>query len=130
MVILACNDGKFQSDFGLQDSVWCWCVNPQTGVTIGGTSTQNKRPNCDDVISRPNSHSASPALAAEQTAWKKCPTEQKEQFLKNLMIYLTYIEQKEVSKDTSSGSFRNSEAVARWHFRQMDINKDGVSSIR
>ena len=93
-------------------------MNRKTGISIAGTSTQTGKPNCDE-------NSAKSSLISRVTTsffpWKKCPEEAKTAFKSDLMIYLTFV----MDKETNSSS-KTEETVAKWHFFKMDSNQDGV----
>ena len=100
--------------FTFQDSQWCWCVDRLTGSHITGTSIQNGRPNCEDPANKVSNYN--------NREWKKCPSEEKDKFQDNLLKYLTYV----MRRVTKSTVLNKDETVLKWHFQQLDSNKDGV----
>ena len=100
--------------FIFQESPWCWCVDRLTGSHITGTSIQNGQPNCEDPANKVSNYNS--------REWKKCPSEEKDKFQDNLLKYLTYV----MKRVTKSTVLNKDETVLKWHFQQLDSNKDGV----
>ena len=105
---------KTMFSFTFQETQWCWCVDRLTGSHITGTSIQNGQPNCEDPANKVSNYNS--------REWKKCPSEEKDKFQDNLLKYLTYV----MRRVTKSTVLNKDETTLKWHFQQLDSNKDGV----
>lgn len=97
-------DGRYQR-IQCYKSEWCWCVNEDTGKNIPGTSTKDKRPQCDSIlpVTRP---------------MKGCPEPKKSEFLRDLKEFL---KQKIPSIDFRA---TEDEKIATLSFVYLDKNKN------
>ena len=110
---------------------FCWCVDHKAGTTITGTSVKGGRPNCDASVRSINLASTS------LREWKKCSSEQRDNFKTQLMHYLRHVmlQETEVNRQTryrlpqSTSVSLGEEQVAKWHFNQLDQNHNGVSFL-
>lgn len=118
-------NGNYRSIQCHKSSGWCWCVHKKTGAHLPGTSQRNQRPDCSKV---PTRHVPLPK------PWKKCPEDEKKQFLVHLMDYMTDVM---THTNDSAASFLFTgdnadltieERVAKWHFYKLDTNRNGAIS--
>ena len=109
---------------------FCWCVDHKVGTTITGTSVKGGRPNCDASVRSINLASTS------LRQWKKCSSEQRDDFKRQLMHYLRHVMLQETEVNLRQTRYRlpqstsvslGEEHVAKWHFNQLDQNHNGVS---
>lgn len=70
-------DGRYHRVQCYRTTGYCWCVHEDTGKNIPGTSTKDKKPQCDSVYpsSRP---------------MKGCPEGRKMDFLRDLKAFLKH----------------------------------------
>ena len=104
-------------------------MDHKAGTTITGTTVKGGRPNCDASVRSINLASTS------LREWKKCSSEQRDEFKTQLMHYLRHVmlQETEVNRQTryrlpqSTSVSLGEEQVAKWHFNQLDQNHNGVS---
>lgn len=107
-------DGRYQQIQCYKSTGYCWCVNEDTGKNIPGTSTKDKKPQCDLIVplSRP---------------MKGCPEHRKKDFLKDLKQFLR--EQIKLAREKMpSINYRTSEdeQIATLSFVIFDKNKNSA----
>ncbi|XP_026474215.1 SPARC-related modular calcium-binding protein 1-like [Ctenocephalides felis] len=108
-------DGRYQRVQCYGSTGYCWCVQEDSGKPIAGTSTKDKKPQCD-------------ALPTPSRPMKGCPEQKKAQFLRDLMEFL----KKQMNAATNGTNIPDSlrwmapinEQVATWHFVMFDKNKN------
>ncbi|CAO1318081.1 unnamed protein product [Diamesa tonsa] len=104
-------DGRFQRVQCYRSTGYCWCVHEDTGKNIPGTSTKDKRPQCDSIVStRP---------------MKGCPEPQKTEFLRDLKDFLKI----QITSSTNIGADNTKwgtedERIATLSFVLLDKNKN------
>lgn len=105
-------DGRYQRVQCYRSTGYCWCVNEDTGKNIPGTSTKDKRPQCDSVtpVSRP---------------MKGCPEPKKTEFLRGLMHFLKALVEAN-HKGITPLSYNEDEKIATMSFVFLDKNKNKV----
>jgi len=127
-----CDGGDFRQVqcYQSDSQSFCWCVDHKAGTTITGTSVKGGRPNCDASVRSINLASTS------LREWKKCSSEQRDNFKTQLMHYLRHVmlQETEVNRQTryrlpqSTSVSLGAEQVAKWHFNQLDQNHNGELS--
>ena len=73
------------------------------------------------------------AVMAQNKSWKKCPTDEREKFLRNVMDFMTnaFSSSNRTQMLTflfngENAGLTNEQRVAKWQFILMDINRDKV----
>ena len=73
------------------------------------------------------------AVMAQNKSWKKCPSEKREKFLRNMMDFMTnaFSSSNRTQMLTflfngENAGLTNEQRVAKWQFIIMDINRDKV----
>ncbi|VDN58922.1 unnamed protein product [Dracunculus medinensis] len=95
-------------------SQFCWCVNPETGVPILGTSKYNAKPDC----SRKNF-----TLNADN---REIKGKKKAKFFQRLFSSLISDWILTVGEDLVDNSVTNKDKAVHWKFEQLDVNKNGL----
>ncbi|XP_059617873.1 SPARC-related modular calcium-binding protein 1 isoform X2 [Phlebotomus argentipes] len=86
-------DGRYQRVQCYRSTGYCWCVHEDTGKNIPGTSTKDKKPQCD-------------AIYSPTRPMKGCPEGKKLDFLKELKAYL---------KDELIGNANSATNTTKWN---------------
>ena len=73
------------------------------------------------------------AVMAQKKLWKKCPSDEREKFLRNVMDFMTNAFSSSNRTQTltflfngENAALTNEQRVAKWQFILMDINRDKV----
>lgn len=112
-------DGKYNEVQCFKPTGYCWCVDPDTGKTIKGTSVSNTRPDCKQHF-RPDK------------PIKGCPDRRKQQFLSELID--VFLKDLAVANHSSSDQASNiasevpnsQEKAAQKKFKFLDTNANQV----
>ena len=100
---------------------YCWCVDPDSGRPIPGTSTRNTRPSC--------SINSQKKVKTKPKEWKKCEGSKRDVFLGKLFEWMT----RNVGNSTvpymidSEPDLTLNQRVAKWQFIALDRSRNGVS---
>ncbi|XP_055611004.1 SPARC-related modular calcium-binding protein 2 isoform X2 [Uranotaenia lowii] len=108
-------DGRYQRVQCYRSTGYCWCVHEDTGKNIPGTSTKDKRPQCDIY----------PAASGRQM--RGCPDDKKLEFLKDLKDFLKQqiASNSGTVADTAKWGTED-EKIATLSFVLLDKNKNKV----
>uniref|UniRef100_A0A1B0CF88 Sparc-related modular calcium-binding protein 2 n=1 Tax=Lutzomyia longipalpis TaxID=7200 RepID=A0A1B0CF88_LUTLO len=107
-------DGRYQRVQCYRSTGYCWCVHEDTGKNIPGTSTKDKKPQCD-------------AIYSPTRPMKGCPEGKKLDFLKELKSYLK--DQLIISANSPTNTTKwntEDEKLATLSFVILDKNKNKV----
>ncbi|GAB0099710.1 SPARC-related modular calcium-binding protein 2 [Sergentomyia squamirostris] len=107
-------DGRYQRVQCYRSTGYCWCVHEDTGKNIPGTSTKDKRPQCD-------------AIYAPTRPMKGCPEGKKLDFLRDLKVYLKDQLVMSAASATNTTKWNSEdEKLATLSFVILDKNKNKV----
>ncbi|XP_055621829.1 SPARC-related modular calcium-binding protein 2 isoform X1 [Toxorhynchites rutilus septentrionalis] len=108
-------DGRYQRVQCYRSTGYCWCVHEDTGKNIPGTSTKDKRPQCDVYSS----------VGGRQM--RGCPDDKKLEFLKDLKDFLKQqIASNSVTAADNTKWITEDEKIATLSFVLLDKNKNKV----
>ncbi|XP_062552816.1 SPARC-related modular calcium-binding protein 2 isoform X2 [Armigeres subalbatus] len=108
-------DGRYQRVQCYLSTGYCWCVHEDTGKNIPGTSTKDKRPQCDVY----------PGVGGRQM--RGCPDDKKQDFLKDLRDFLKQqIAGNSVTAADNTKWGTEDEKIATLSFVLLDKNKNKV----
>ncbi|XP_058459359.1 SPARC-related modular calcium-binding protein 2 isoform X1 [Malaya genurostris] len=108
-------DGRYQRVQCYRSTGYCWCVHEDTGKNIPGTSTKDKRPQCDVY----------PGVGGRQM--RGCPDDKKLEFLKDLKDFLKQqIASNSVTAADNTKWGTEDEKIATLSFVLLDKNKNKV----
>ncbi|XP_062710410.1 SPARC-related modular calcium-binding protein 2 isoform X3 [Aedes albopictus] len=108
-------DGRYQRVQCYLSTGYCWCVHEDTGKNIPGTSTKDKRPQCDVY----------PGVGGRQM--QGCPDDRKLEFLKDLKDFLKQqIASNSVTAADATKWGTEDEKIATLSFVLLDKNKNKV----
>uniref|UniRef100_A0A1Q3G572 Putative sparc-related modular calcium-binding protein 2 n=1 Tax=Culex tarsalis TaxID=7177 RepID=A0A1Q3G572_CULTA len=108
-------DGRYQRVQCYRSTGYCWCVHEDTGKNIPGTSTKDKRPQCDVY----------PGVGGRQM--RGCPDDKKLEFLKDLKDFLKQqIASNSVTAANNTKWGTEDEKIATLSFVLLDKNKNKV----
>jgi len=103
---------------------YCWCVDPDSGRPIPGTSTRNTRPSC--------SINSQKKIKTKPKEWKKCEGSKRDVFLGKLFEWMTL----NVGNSTvpymidSEPDLTLNQRVAKWQFIALDRSRNGYLEKR
>ncbi|XP_055702238.1 SPARC-related modular calcium-binding protein 2 isoform X2 [Phlebotomus papatasi] len=107
-------DGRYQRVQCYRSTGYCWCVHEDTGKNIPGTSTKDKKPQCD-------------AIYSPTRPMKGCPEGKKLDFLRELKLYLKDQLIITANSATNNTKWNNEdEKLATLSFVILDKNKNKV----
>ncbi|EAT35811.1 AAEL012043-PA, partial [Aedes aegypti] len=108
-------DGRYQRVQCYLSTGYCWCVHEDTGKNIPGTSTKDKRPQCDVY----------PGVGGRQM--QGCPDDKKLEFLRDLKDFLKQqIASNSVTAADNTKWGTEDEKIATLSFVLLDKNKNKV----
>ncbi|XP_065092988.1 SPARC-related modular calcium-binding protein 2-like isoform X1 [Ochlerotatus camptorhynchus] len=108
-------DGRYQRVQCYLSTGYCWCVHEDTGKNIPGTSTKDKRPQCDVY----------PGVGGRQM--RGCPDDKKLDFLRDLKDFLKQqIASNSVTAADNTKWGSEDEKIATLSFVLLDKNKNKV----
>ena len=105
---------------------YCWCVEPQTGRPIPGTSTTNNKPQCGQ---QPGLGHNDNRKKQKDKQWRKCEGKKREMFLSKLFDWmrLSVVNSTVPYLLNSEPHLSINQRLAKWQFISLDNNRNGVS---
>ena len=119
-------DGKFRPEQCHEATNYCWCVDPDSGSPVPGTSVFNAHPRCQTTTVPPTTqHQQQPQPTR---VFKGCPQSQKRHFLREVLDQII-LEMSDSSHDSVSlasvSRIAELQKVIRWKLDKMDVNGNG-----
>ncbi|MCP9264454.1 hypothetical protein DINM_022544 [Dirofilaria immitis] len=88
----------------------CWCVNPETGIPLSGTSKYNAKPNCDRRFQRDDD--------------SRRQIKEKAKFYQRLFSSLISEWILALGDEANDDAIISKDKAVRWKFEQLDVNNN------
>ncbi|VDK74430.1 unnamed protein product [Onchocerca ochengi] len=93
----------------------CWCVNPETGIPLSGTSKYNAKPNCDGRLQQGDD---------SRRQIKGCSGKKKAKFYQRLFSSLISEWILALGDEANDDAITSKDKAVRWKFEQLDVNNN------